>query len=161
MTNNIIKEVREVFYLYRRNKLMIENYDYINKKGDKITIKELEEYNKYISFIDKILKQLDKEDRWILKNIFIDNKEQSEKVNQIELASNFQYWAITYLISKIEHYSRETKSKIISIGGGVSANKYFRNKISTSNNIYIFPEKKYSCDNAAMIAFLSFLQKNY
>ena len=87
--------------------------------------------------------------------------EQSEKVNQIELASNFQYWAISYLISKIEHYSRETKSKIISIGGGVSANKYFRNKISASNNIYIFPEKKYSCDNAAMIAFLSFLQKNY
>ena len=57
---------------------MIENYDYINKKWDKITIKELEEYNKYISFIDKILKQLDKEDRWILKNIFIDNKEKEE-----------------------------------------------------------------------------------
>ena len=90
MTNNIIKEVREDFYLYRRNKLMIENYDYINKKGDKITIKELEEYNKYISFIDKILKQLDKEDRWILKNIFIDNKEKEE----LNYSISTYYWKL-------------------------------------------------------------------
>ena len=90
MTNNIIKEVREVFYLYRRNKLMIENYDYINKKWDKITIKELEEYNKYISFIDKILKQLDKEDRWILKNIFIDNKEKEE----LNYSISTYYWKL-------------------------------------------------------------------
>ena len=90
MTNNIIKEVREVFYLYRRNKLMIENYDYINKKWDKITIKELEEYNKYISFIDKILKQLDKKDRCILKNIFIDNKEKEE----LNYSISTYYWKL-------------------------------------------------------------------
>ena len=90
MTNNIIKEVTEVFYLYKRNKLMIENYDNINKKWDKITIKELEEYNKYISFIDKILKQLDKEDRWILKNIFIDNKEKEE----LNYSISTYYWKL-------------------------------------------------------------------
>ncbi|MGL5591643.1 MAG: tRNA (adenosine(37)-N6)-threonylcarbamoyltransferase complex transferase subunit TsaD [Mycoplasmoidaceae bacterium] len=85
----------------------------------------------------------------------------SNQINQIELASNFQYWAISYLLSKIEYYSNEYNSKIVCIGGGVSANKYFRNKIKNSNIKYLFPEKKYSCDNAAMIAFLSFLQKKY
>ena len=90
MANNIKKEADGVFYMYRINKLMIENYDYINKKWDKITIKELEEYNKYISFIDKILKQLDKEDRWILKNIFIDNKEKEE----LNYSISTYYWKL-------------------------------------------------------------------
>lgn len=85
----------------------------------------------------------------------------SNQVNKIEIASNFQYWAISYLISKIEYYSIECNTKIVCIGGGVSANKYFRDKIKRSDIKYIFPEKKYSCDNAAMIGFLSFLQKNY
>ena len=57
---------------------MIETFDYINKKWDNISIEELDEYNILISFIDKILRQLDKEDRWILKNIFIDNKKKLE-----------------------------------------------------------------------------------
>ncbi|MGL5640295.1 MAG: tRNA (adenosine(37)-N6)-threonylcarbamoyltransferase complex transferase subunit TsaD [Mycoplasmoidaceae bacterium] len=85
----------------------------------------------------------------------------SDKINKIEIASNFQYWAISYLLSKIEYYSNELNTKIVCIGGGVSANKYFRKKIANSDINYLFPKKEYSCDNAAMIAFLSFLQKNY
>ncbi|MGL5640294.1 MAG: MG284/MPN403 family protein [Mycoplasmoidaceae bacterium] len=90
MTNNIIKEVRSVFYLYRRNKLIVENFDYINKEEEKITIKELEEYNMYISFIDNILKELDKEDSWILKNIFIDKKEKEE----LNYSISTYYWKL-------------------------------------------------------------------
>ncbi|MGL5591642.1 MAG: MG284/MPN403 family protein [Mycoplasmoidaceae bacterium] len=90
MTNNIIKEVRSVFYLYRRNKLIVENFDYINKEEEKITIKELEEYNKYISFIDNILKEMDKEDSWILKNIFIDKKEKEE----LNYSISTYYWKL-------------------------------------------------------------------
>ncbi|MGL5246029.1 MAG: MG284/MPN403 family protein [Mycoplasmoidaceae bacterium] len=90
MTNNIIKEVRSVFYLYRRNKLMVENFDYINKSEERITIKELEEYNNYISFIDNILKELDKEDSWILKNIFIEKKEKEE----LNYSISTYYWKL-------------------------------------------------------------------
>ncbi|MGL4617192.1 MAG: tRNA (adenosine(37)-N6)-threonylcarbamoyltransferase complex transferase subunit TsaD [Mycoplasmoidaceae bacterium] len=88
----------------------------------------------------------------------IDN---SNSINEIEIASNFQHWAISYLLSKIEYYSKELNINTVCIGGGVSANKYFREKVKTSSIAYLFPEKKYSCDNAAMIGFLSFLQKNY
>ncbi len=56
------------------------------------------------------------------------------------------------LIKKTLDASSKYNAKMILVGGGVSANQTFREQLSKSSSIpVLFPERKYSTDNAAMI----------
>jgi N6-L-threonylcarbamoyladenine synthase len=50
--------------------------------------------------------------------------------------------------------------KFIAVGGGVSANKLLRNKLSKLRLPIRLPKNKYTNDNAAMIAVYAHLSKN-
>lgn len=56
------------------------------------------------------------------------------------------------LIKKTFDAAKKYSAKMILVGGGVSANQTFRELLSKQANIpVLFPERKYSTDNAAMI----------
>ncbi|MGL4647148.1 MAG: tRNA (adenosine(37)-N6)-threonylcarbamoyltransferase complex transferase subunit TsaD [Mycoplasmoidaceae bacterium] len=92
-----------------------------------------------------------------IKNIIDKN---SNDLDVVGIASSFQYWAITSLIEKINFYSKKYQINKITIGGGVSANQYFRREIKKSSISYLFPEQEYSCDNAAMIGYLAYVKSS-
>ncbi|MDE6476911.1 MAG: hypothetical protein K2L48_01770 [Mycoplasmoidaceae bacterium] len=56
------------------------------------------------------------------------------------------------LIRKILFYSKKYKINTIAIGGGVSANRLLRKKLSSTKLKIYLPELKYCGDNATMIA---------
>ena len=95
-----------------------------------------------------------------IQNIVNTKKMKNEEIDVVEIASSFQYWAINELINKINYYAKQNNIKIISIGGGVSANKYFRSLLNKQNYDIYIPEQQYSCDNAVMIAFFGYLKLN-
>jgi N6-L-threonylcarbamoyladenine synthase len=55
---------------------------------------------------------------------------------------------------KIMYYSQKYNCQNIAVGGGVSANSLLKEKLGTFTQI---TEKKYTGDNAAMIAFYAYL----
>ena len=70
--------------------------------------------------------------------------------NQICYAT--QKAILDVLIKKTFDASKKYSAKMILVGGGVSANQTFRELLSKQANIpVLFPERKYSTDNAAMI----------
>jgi N6-L-threonylcarbamoyladenine synthase len=75
----------------------------------------------------------------------------------VEMANEIQNAVIDVLIKKTLKATKKHKAKSILLGGGVSANEKLRKileKECLNNNLScFFPEKKYSMDNAAMIAF--------
>lgn len=80
--------------------------------------------------------------------------------NKEELLSSFQNVAIEQLIIKIKKAIKDCDLKYLIIGGGVSANRYLRQKIRDIKNIYPFiPKKIYAIDNAAMIGNVYFKSK--
>lgn len=80
--------------------------------------------------------------------------------NKEELLSSFQNVAIEQLIIKIKKAMKDYDLKYLIIGGGVSANRYLRQKIRDIKDIYSFiPKKIYSTDNAAMIGNVYFKSK--
>lgn len=79
-----------------------------------------------------------------------------QTTNIAMIASSFQDWAINLLIEKIKYYQVKFDIKIITIGGGVSSNSLWREKIKALNVEVISPLKSYCCDNSEMIGFLAF-----
>ncbi|MFL1005858.1 tRNA (adenosine(37)-N6)-threonylcarbamoyltransferase complex transferase subunit TsaD, partial [Mycoplasmopsis synoviae] len=65
---------------------------------------------------------------------------------------------INYLIEKFKLAIDKFKPESILLGGGVSANKYLREKFKDFHKNTIFPEIKYATDNAAMIAMCAYLR---
>jgi len=80
--------------------------------------------------------------------------------NLNDLCASIQHTIIEILIDKILLAAKSTKNNHIAIGGGVSANSYLRNQLrvcSKTHNWQIYlPEKKYTTDNAAMIAITGY-----
>lgn len=79
---------------------------------------------------------------------------QHQQVPTVCLASSSLEWVTNDLIRKLLHYlSSYQDTKIVLIGGGVSANKLLRKKLSKIHFIPIYlPSLKYTNDNGAMIA---------
>ena len=86
----------------------------------------------------------------------------NEKYKLSDLAASYQYIIIESLISKIERSLINYDIKDIVIVGGVSANKYFREKaniLTNKHNLNLkFPDFEYCTDNAAMIAMVGYLK---
>lgn len=74
------------------------------------------------------------------------------KIDKKTIASSSLEWIVDELIRKLEFYSKKYKTNNIVIGGGVSANKRLREKLSQTKFKVFLPEIKYCGDNATMIA---------
>jgi len=87
------------------------------------------------------------------------NKEKAEDF-QIEMAHEIQNAVIDVLIKKTIKASEKYEIKTLILGGGVSANKELRKRLKKQfKDKCLFPEIKFSMDNAAMIAFAGINKK--
>ncbi|BBA84908.1 tRNA (adenosine(37)-N6)-threonylcarbamoyltransferase complex transferase subunit TsaD [endosymbiont of Pachyrhynchus infernalis] len=81
-----------------------------------------------------------------------------------DIALEFENSVIDILLKKCELSIIKTKSKILTVSGGVVSNKNIRNKLlSLENKLKIkvlFPNRKYFTDNGAMIAYVGYLKSN-
>lgn len=77
------------------------------------------------------------------------------------IASSSLEWITNDLVRKLQHYLSIYKdAKMVLVGGGVSANKLLRKKLSQIKNPKVYyPTLKYTNDNAAMIATYARLKK--
>ena len=76
--------------------------------------------------------------------------------NKEDLCASFQKTLIDVLMGKLIRAAKETRIREITIGGGVSANSGLRQRMLEEGekrhwNVYL-PERKFTTDNAAMIA---------
>ena len=122
-----------------------------SKGGDsdkfKFTIPEVKSNKYYFSFSG-------------LKTALLYTKKELDENNSIykisDLAASYQKAIIMTLFNKLERILNDYDISNIVIVGGVSANKYFRNKsylLENKYNVNIdFPELEFCTDNAAMIA---------
>lgn len=76
--------------------------------------------------------------------------------NKADLAASLQKTIIDILMDKFAQAVKETGIKIIAIGGGVSANSGFRNRVqefADNHGLKAFiPKRAFTTDNAAMVA---------
>ena len=88
---------------------------------------------------------------------YIHNLEQKDQTISIaDIASGFQEAIVSHLIKKTELAVAEFNPKSIIIGGGVAANSLLRKNIAkVFGDTALIPSKKYTTDNAAMIAMRS------
>ena len=82
--------------------------------------------------------------------------------NKEDLCASFQKTLIDILMTKLIRAAKETRIREITIGGGVSANSGLRERIVAEGekrhwNTYL-PERKFTTDNAAMIAVAGWFQ---
>ena len=93
---------------------------------------------------------------------FIHNAEQKGvDINKNDVACSFQNMIVSILMKKTEMAFKKSSYKSVIIGGGVSANDLLRKSISNEfKELALIPSKKYTTDNAAMIAIRSFLKTN-
>ncbi|XQP54857.1 MAG: tRNA (adenosine(37)-N6)-threonylcarbamoyltransferase complex transferase subunit TsaD [Mycoplasmoidaceae bacterium] len=77
------------------------------------------------------------------------------------IASSSLEWITNDLVRKLQHYLSIYKdTKMVLVGGGVSANKLLRKKLSQIKKPKVYyPTLKYTNDNAAMIATYARLKK--
>ena len=89
-------------------------------------------------------------------NLVHNEKQRGNEIRKYDLACSFQTVAIDELVRKTRQAIEETKTKRLIIAGGVSANKYLREKFEELTKEYnvelTIPPIKYCTDNAAMIA---------
>ncbi len=76
--------------------------------------------------------------------------------NKVDLCASFQKVIIDFLLAKLRRAVRETGIKQVAIGGGVAANSELRRRLQEMADKEgwkaFIPERKYTTDNAAMIA---------
>ncbi|MEK6796650.1 MAG: tRNA (adenosine(37)-N6)-threonylcarbamoyltransferase complex transferase subunit TsaD [Spirochaetota bacterium] len=73
------------------------------------------------------------------------------------ICASFQKSAVGVLYDKVTAYARESGIRTVGISGGVAANSYLRKLFSESREISAhLPERKYTTDNAAMVAGLGY-----
>ena len=88
--------------------------------------------------------------------------------NKADLAASLQKTITDILIGKIRKAVRNTGIRDVTIGGGVAANSELREKLTIAAKKHHFkvyiPEKKFTTDNAAMIAIVGhfkYLKKDF
>jgi N6-L-threonylcarbamoyladenine synthase len=96
---------------------------------------------------------------YFLRDQLVDNP-QFIKDNLEDLAASVQETIIAILLSKFEQAIVETGVKDIAIAGGVAANSGLRNaveQLAEKHHLRAFlPERRYTTDNAAMIAVVGY-----
>ncbi len=100
---------------------------------------------------------------------YVHNKEQKgEEYKKEDLACSFQCSAIDILVKKAIQAVKEKGYNVLSVGGGVSANGYLREKLAVEckkrDIKLVIPEKKLCTDNACMIGaegYLQYLNRNF
>ncbi len=80
--------------------------------------------------------------------------------HKADLCASFQKVIIDFLLVKLRRAVRETGIKEVAIGGGVSANSELRQRLKEMADregwIAHIPERRYTTDNAAMIATIGY-----
>ena len=81
---------------------------------------------------------------------------QEKKKDKASLAFHFQERVVEHLMEKLEKATSSFKVSQVLVGGGVSANSRFREKLklfSRDKQLPVFlPEPEFCCDQAAMVA---------
>ena len=98
-------------------------------------------------------------------NLVHNEKQRGNVINKEDLACSFQTVAIDEITRKLELAIKKTNIKNIIVAGGVSANKFLRERIEEVANKYnaniSIPKLIYCTDNAAMIGCAAYpLYKN-
>ena len=80
--------------------------------------------------------------------------------NKEDLCASFQKTLVDILLDKLVKAVRQTGITEVTAGGGVSANSALRERLETEGrkrgwNVYL-PERKFTTDNAAMIAIAGY-----
>ncbi len=82
--------------------------------------------------------------------------------NKNDLAASLQKTIVDILLGKLRKAVKETGIKEVTIGGGVAANSELRNRLNVFAEKYRWtahiPEKKFTTDNAAMIAITGYFK---
>lgn len=94
---------------------------------------------------------------------YVHTKEQKgEAWNKADVAASFQSAALDILVEKTVEGAREKRVSVVTAGGGVVANGYLREKLTSAcaraGLKLVLPEKKRCTDNAAMIACEGLIQ---
>lgn len=94
---------------------------------------------------------------------YVHGKEQKgEAWNKADVAASFQSAALDILVEKTVEGAREKRVSVVTAGGGVVANGYLREKLTSACERaglkLVLPEKKRCTDNAAMIACEGLIQ---
>ena len=80
--------------------------------------------------------------------------------NKADLCASFQQDLIDILLKKLVLAARQTGIRQVAIAGGVSANSGLRDRIEEEGRrrgwITYLPERRFTTDNAAMIAITGF-----
>ncbi len=99
------------------------------------------------SFLYLVRDELQKDPRFIEKN-------------KADLCASFQKVIIDFLLAKLRRAVRETGIKEVAIGGGVAANSELRRRLQELADkggwIAHIPERRFTTDNAAMIATIGY-----
>lgn len=88
-------------------------------------------------------------------------KMKKQKLPVEVIASSSLEWITNDLVRKLQYYLDKYKdTKMVLVGGGVSANKLLRKKLSKIKKVpVLYPTLKFTNDNAAMIATYARLKK--
>ncbi|MBR6737057.1 MAG: tRNA (adenosine(37)-N6)-threonylcarbamoyltransferase complex transferase subunit TsaD [Clostridia bacterium] len=88
--------------------------------------------------------------------------QKGEDFNKADVACSFQCSAIDVLVEKTLNALKDKGFKVLSVGGGVAANGYLREKLEKEckkrGYTLVLPEKKLCTDNACMIGAEGYLQ---
>ena len=94
--------------------------------------------------------------------------QKGEEYSKANVACSFQCAAIDVLVEKTMNALKDKKLKVLSVGGGVAANGYLREKLEKEclkrGYKLVLPEKKLCTDNACMIGaegYLQYLKGNF
>jgi N6-L-threonylcarbamoyladenine synthase len=88
----------------------------------------------------------------------------NKKVNNKNIAASFEEAAIDVLVRKTMKAVEQYNPKAIGLGGGVAANDKLREELVKKFPNILLPEKRFTGDNAAMIAvagYYRFLKKKF
>lgn len=89
-------------------------------------------------------------------------EQKGESYSVADVACSFQCAAVDVLVEKTVKAAKEKKVDTITVGGGVAANSYLRERLSAvcekEKFHLVLPEKRYCTDNAAMIASEGLIQ---
>ena len=86
-----------------------------------------------------------------LKTAVLYKLRELKKVRKEDIAASFQKAAVDVLVKKTLDAVKKYNPKTVALGGGVAANDLLRKELSNKLPV-LLPEKKFTGDNAAMIA---------
>ena len=93
-----------------------------------------------------------------IKNFINTKQQKNEPFSKADVARGFQDAIIYNLIAKTERAIKDFNPKCVILGGGVSANEPLRTVFNALDIKTLIPSKKYTTDNASMIAIASDIQ---